>query len=302
MRESHLSLSENASVSTVDGELKFQNFFELIEANYTLMQFNKLLILNDRKGLLVENISPETIEDKDTLAVLPKLVQANRLMITFDSQEPIIQPRVGHYGTVQVRKQYVTALTTLTIVNALRDKVAELNKLYDKPVLYLTGYPLFHKQTNRNPIEEPPDFLKKDSDELPLTFHFGSNGTFEISAAASAVVRDGEKGLISDFEQKFKSWEKDLIVMFSIYNIQLIPQVDIWDFIICVENLIFEPEKQKEIWDKFTSNLAVKSGLYRTKRKRQSPRRSKKKSKSKSKRRYRSKRRSQKNKKKHTVQ
>jgi len=37
-------------ISTIDGQLKFKNFFDLLEANYNLMLENKVLILNDPKG------------------------------------------------------------------------------------------------------------------------------------------------------------------------------------------------------------------------------------------------------------
>lgn len=238
----------------------FQTFNDMIQFNYDLMQENKVLIVNDPNGFLVEPISLNNIEDPDTLKVLSKIIPANQFIISFDSQEAIIYPpRVAHYGVLQLRKQYVTALASMDFVIQLRNKVEKINEFFNTPILYLTGIPLFNSYSQVYPIKEPNNFLQ--GSDLNLTFLIDDlSNSFDVSANVGEFIAPGEKAIIQDLESKFSTigLSDEPIVMFSVHNIHIVPQIDLWDLIICVGSILNAPVyRESEIWKNYFSTLPV---------------------------------------------
>lgn len=238
----------------------FQTFNDMIQFNYDLMQENKVLIVLDPKGFQVEPISLDNIEDPDTLKVLPKIISANQFIISFDSQEAIIYPpRVAHYGVLQLRKQYVTALASMDFVIQLRNKVEKINEFFNTPILYLTGIPLFNSYSQVYPIEEPKNFLQGSDLDLTFLIHDLSDSV-DVSAGVNEFITPGEKAIIRDLESKFSTigLSDEPIVMFSVHNIHIVPQIDLWDLIICVGSILNAPVyRESEIWKNYFSTLPV---------------------------------------------
>lgn len=213
-----------------------KTFDDMIKLNHHLMLNNKFVSLIDRgHEFRIEDISLDTIEDPDTLGNLDKLVEANRFLISYDSQEPIFTPRVAHYGVTQLRKQYVSALASLDFVRELIRRVALINRSFSTPILHVQAIPLSHSDLDHSfPIEEPNKFLTNGA-QLNLTYLI-DDVEILTSAGLEENISPGLKDIIVGANEKFKriGVNTDSIVMFQISNIFVHPQLDLWQLLIYV--------------------------------------------------------------------
>jgi hypothetical protein len=95
---------------------------------------------NIETGIMFDGVYPPdsdmgtAIEDKDTRARLSDIIEVHRQGVwTVDSQEPIETPRMGHYGTRQIRKAYIMGCAKPGLVRELAARLP--------PKTMLAAYP-----------------------------------------------------------------------------------------------------------------------------------------------------------------
>jgi hypothetical protein len=218
-------------------------------------------MLNLSDGSIIEF---DEIEDQDTKDNRENVISVNEMVMTLDSQEPIIYPsRIALYGVRQLRKQYISGITTVKFFNKMLEKLIILNKILKAPIVFLRATQLF----TDNRIEEPANFWGENVYELPLTFIHSNN---IIKTSASELPGDADRHYLTSVCKQLEnliyepsSYKKGQIVYFNIMNIHLFAQIDLWKFLLMIKEILKNREQEDIIFEDYYNELPLfELGVY----------------------------------------